>query len=441
MPVRVTAKECDPVVVHPPDPRCRRPRDRLHRRVGLLQDELRPAVDARGLRPALVQLVHVDLVVDVHELQQMEQEQRHVAVGDRRDVRDGARSGHAGVQLPQIHLARDGVGEEIQLEVAAVALGAQSLAHRKRAVPREVALTLAEHARGHVVAAPSAVVRGQLGKARELGHERPHEGAVARHDALDGRLARLDPLHHLQLLARELLLAVDPIGLRGDEERRLPGIPVRGLHDEVRPESDRRREIEELPVVLGPPEDIRHARHARLVPQFRRHDLRVQPVTKRRRRKRDLESELPRQALGLLVEHEERRLAAPLGRDVVDDLLVPEQVVADVLDRLEGPGRPLPRHEHVGVVAVERVVVVDESEVSDPAIDPEEVERRGRDEIHGRLVRPEEPPDLVDAPQTGAGLHAPPPRDVQRRIAPLRVRSSPSHETGRRTAPRPATRC
>jgi hypothetical protein len=146
-------------------------------------------------------------------------------------------------------------------------------------------------------------------------------------------------------------------------------------------------------------------------------------VTKRRRRKRDLESELPRQVLGLLIEHEERRLAAPLGRDVVDDLLVPEQVVADVLDRLEGPGRPLTRHEHVGVVAVERVVIVDESEVPYPAIDPEEVERRGRDEIHGSLVRPEEPPDLVDAPQTGAGLHAPPPRDVQRRIAPLRVRS------------------
>ena len=42
-----------------------------------------------------------------------------------------------------------------------------------------------------------------------------------------------------------------------------------------------------------------------------------------------------------------------------------------------------PRHEHVRVPAVERVVVVHEPEVADPSIDPEQVERRRRTKYTG----------------------------------------------------------
>ena len=43
--------------------------------VGLLHDQLRPDVDGGELPPALVDLLDVDGVVDVHELEQVEQEQ------------------------------------------------------------------------------------------------------------------------------------------------------------------------------------------------------------------------------------------------------------------------------------------------------------------------------------------------------------------------------
>ena len=42
------------------------------------------------------------------------------------------RAGHPGVQLAQVHLARVRIGEEVELEVPAVALRAQALAHRER---------------------------------------------------------------------------------------------------------------------------------------------------------------------------------------------------------------------------------------------------------------------------------------------------------------------
>ena len=81
-----------------------------------------------------------------------------------------------------------------------------------------------------------------------------------------------------------------------------------------------------------------------------------------------------------------------------------EQVVADLLDRLEGARRALAGHDHVRVVAVERVVVVEVPEVPHPAVHAEQVERRGRDEVDGRRVRAEEPADLRDAPERGAGM-------------------------------------
>ena len=84
---------------------------------------------APGLRPRVVELVDVDLVVDVHELEQVEEEERHVAVGDGGDVRHRARTGHPRVELPEIELTALVVGEEVELEVAAISLLAEPLAH------------------------------------------------------------------------------------------------------------------------------------------------------------------------------------------------------------------------------------------------------------------------------------------------------------------------
>ena len=55
------------------------------------------------------------------------------------------------------------------------------------------------------------------------------------------------------------------------------------------------------------------------------------------------------------------------------------------------------RHEHVRVVAVERVVVVEVPKGRDPAVDPEQVERGRRDEVDRCRRGPEEAADLGDA--------------------------------------------
>src|SRR5512145_1367488 len=52
---------------------------------------------------------------------------------------------------------------------------------------------------------------------------------------------------------------------------------------------------------------------------------------------------------------------------------------------------------------VEGVVVGEVAKRRDPAIDPEQVERRGRDEVDGSPRRPEEAPDLRNAPQGLSG--------------------------------------
>ena len=122
-------------------------------------------------------------------------------------------------------------------------------------------------------------------------------------------------------------------------------------------------------------------------------------MAKLRRRERHLQPQLVRERLGLLVEHQERDLAAAPTPHVVHDLLVAQQVVADLLDRRERPRRLLLRHEHVRVPPVEGVVVVDELEVAHPAVDAQQVERRRAHEVDGRLVRAEEVADRGDAAQ------------------------------------------
>ena len=367
-----------------------------------------------GLGPSLVQLVDVDLVVDVHELQQMEQEQRHVAVRDRGNVGDAAGPGDPRVELAEPQVAGRRIEQEIELEVAAVPLLPQAFPHRDRSLARDAPLLLGEQLGRDVVAAPAAVVGRELGEPGELGHQRPDQRAVTRDHALDRELARLDPPHHLDVVVDDLLRVRPPVALVRDEERRLPGVAVRGLHDEVLAEARGRRELQQRPVVGAATHRVRHARDAGLVAEPRGLDLRVHPVAERRRRERDVEPELGRELLGLLVEHQERRLTrAAVRGDEVADLLVAQQVVHDLLDRSERAGCLLLRDEDVRVRAVERVVVVHEPEVPHPPVDPQQVECGRAHEVDGRRVRPEEVADRRDAGERLRGDH----RDQGRRTS------------------------
>ena len=66
------------VAVHAPDARGRRLGDQLDLVLGLLEDQLAPGV---VVGPARLHLGEVELPVDVHELEQVEQEQRAAAIG------------------------------------------------------------------------------------------------------------------------------------------------------------------------------------------------------------------------------------------------------------------------------------------------------------------------------------------------------------------------
>ena len=199
-----------------------------------------------------------------------------------------------------------------------------------------------------------------------------------------------------------------PVALAAHEERRLARVAVGGLHYQVVAEPGGGGVLEQLGIAGRTPENVRDARDARCLPELRGDDLGIEPVAKLGRWQRDLEPRLGRPALGLLIEEHEHRLAAlalaagarlPVRGDELGQPLVPEQVVADVLDRAElrvwGPGR----NEHAWMAAVERVEVVDVVEPPDPPIDPEKVERDRRDEVHRRLVGPEEATQLRDPTQ------------------------------------------
>ncbi len=302
-----------------------------------------------------------------------------------------------GVELTQVDLTRRLIRQEVELEIPSVALLVQTLAHRERPLSRELPLAVRQHVGENVVAAPTAVVGRELRESRELRHQRADQRAVSRDDCFDRTLERIDAPHRLDVLTDDLLLVRLPISFVGDEECRLSRVAVRRLHDQIVTESTAASELHERRIVVRATHRVRHARHARFVPELRGDDLRVEPVAQRRRWEHHFESELGGELLGLLVEHQERSLAPrPAAAHVIDDLLVTQEVVADLFDGRELASAPLLGHEHVRMEPVERVVIVDESEVAHPPIDAEQVERRGRDEVDRLLVRAEEASDLGD---------------------------------------------
>ena len=99
-------------------------------------------------RPAAVDVADVDLVVDVHVLEQVEQEQRHVGVGAGGHVRHRRHAADPRVDLAQVDLAGVDVGEVVDLEEAAVALHRQPVAELLREHAGAIAVLGATAPRG-----------------------------------------------------------------------------------------------------------------------------------------------------------------------------------------------------------------------------------------------------------------------------------------------------
>src|SRR5262249_38047105 len=136
--------------------------------------------------------------------------------------------------LAEIELAGLLVDQEIELEIAAIALLAQLLAEAEGEVAGFLADARGEGVGEDLIAAPSALVWGQLGEADQLRHQRTDDGAGSRGPGLDRRLAAVDALHDLELaLGGDLLLVALPVRLAGDEEGRVAGIAIGRLDHEI----------------------------------------------------------------------------------------------------------------------------------------------------------------------------------------------------------------
>ena len=126
-----------------------------------------------------------------------------------------------------------------------------------------------------------------------------------------------------------------------------------GLQHEVLPEPGVVGELGQMRVVLHLRQRVGHRWHACLVADAHGLDLVVDPVAQLRSRKPDLAADLLGELFGLLVEHEKDQLGlAATALDMVDDLLVLEEIVVDVLDRLKLVMRDLIGHENIRMAAV-----------------------------------------------------------------------------------------
>jgi hypothetical protein len=184
----------------------------------------------------------------------------------------------------------------------------------------------------------------------------------------------------------------------------LAGVAVGRLHHQVVAEAGLVRERGQRGVGIGVAEHVRDRGRARLVAQLGGNDLGVQSAAQRIGRQDQRVALLAADLLGLFVEehHRDHRHAAAAAQ-VLGDLGVAQQVVVDLLARLELDVRPVLRREYPRVLAVPGVVVGDVLEVAHPPVDAEQVESRRADEVDRLLVSPEERADLGDAVEAAAG--------------------------------------
>ena len=202
-----------------------------------------------------------------------------------------------------------GVEQEVELEVPPVALRAQPLAHRDRAlarVRRWCSVSSSGRRRCRTTPRRTGVSSGNPVSSAINGPTSVPCRVITPSIASSRGSIRFITLS----LSPSIFLRARPSRLPRDEERGLTGVPVRRLHDEVVAEARLARPACKRRVGRSPPIVFGTLGTPASFAEPRRLDLRVQPVAERRRRERDLEPELARELLGLLVEHQERRLAA-----------------------------------------------------------------------------------------------------------------------------------
>jgi hypothetical protein len=130
-------------------------------------------------------------------------------------------------------------------------------------------------------------------------------------------------------------------------------------------------------------EDIWNARYARSLGNSRRLDFVVDLRPKFRRGKAHLQSGALAQALGLLIKHQEYRFAAGAALlDEFDNFRMAQEIVVDVLNRLERFVISFGRDIYMGMRAVKAVDGANEVEVANPFIHAQQVEIRRTNEVH-----------------------------------------------------------
>src|SRR5262245_6788421 len=275
--------------------------------------------------------------------------------------------------------------EKIYAEDAAIALLVQPVAELSRHGAHSAPFNCVA-ARKDVVSAPAALIGRQF---REPGDVQLHwtdERAVTRGNGFQRAWQVIDPAHHLQFPAGDLIRPLVPIFLGLYEERRTARISVWELHDEVGAEPLLERKLLEARPARCLADDVGNARYAGVVAELGGDDFGINMSPELCGRQRNLLSELACNILGLLIEHDEQELAGTALLQVCTHLLVTQEVVVDVLDGPKLMGTMFARDGDLGMRAIEAVEVVDVIKVVDPTAKTQEVVGGRRQQRDRRLV-------------------------------------------------------
>ena len=138
----------------------------------------------------------------------------------------------------------------------------------------------------------------------------------------------------------------------------------------------------QMRVVLDFGKRIGNRRHTRLVANAHGFDLVVAACAKGCLGKPHLATQLFDQAFRFLIEHQENEMRlATAPFDQINDLLVLQQVIVDILDRLEFRMRLLARAEDIGMTAVIGIDIGYVFEILAPFINAKQVEIGGGNKI------------------------------------------------------------
>src|SRR5262249_4013069 len=262
--------------------------------------------------------------------------------------------------------------EEIYAEHAAIALLVQPVAELSRHGAHSAPF-LCVAARKGVVSAPAALVGRQFREPGDIQLHRTNERAVTRGNSFQRARKVIDPAHHLQFLAGDLIRPFLPIFLGLDEERRAARISVWKLHNEVCAELVIGRKLLEARPARCLADDVGNARYAGVVAELGGDDLGIDIPPELCGRQRNLLAYLARNIFGLLIEHDEQELPGAALLQVCADLLVTQEVIVDVLNGSKLMGTVFAWDGDLRMRAIEAIEVVDVIKLVDPSAKTQEV--------------------------------------------------------------------